>query len=30
LRMSKNARSSVQQDFNFSINFEKIRVLTDV
>jgi glycosyltransferase involved in cell wall biosynthesis len=30
LRMSKNARSSVQQDFNFSINFEKIRALTDV
>jgi glycosyltransferase involved in cell wall biosynthesis len=28
--MSKEARASAQKDFNFTVNFEKIRVLTDV
>jgi glycosyltransferase involved in cell wall biosynthesis len=27
--MSKEARSSVQKDFNYTVNFEKIRALTD-
>ena len=30
LTMSKNARARVKDDFNFKVNFEKIRVLTDV
>jgi glycosyltransferase involved in cell wall biosynthesis len=29
-RMSREARLSVQRDFNFTVNFERIRALTDV